>query len=348
MEPQNGAIQGQSRGTGLFRNLSGKSAINWKTTLNAEDGIVMNYYFGVVLCVFLLAGCQPETTEKQPPPYALPDTVSTPQIFAAGIVSSELPEFATTFSPDGQTVYFNLASADRGILKIAMSAYKAGKWQAPVVLPFADGTYRDIDPFVTADGKRLYFSSNRPLSPDGQPADFNTWFVERSEDGWGNPQSAGEPVNSSATEIFVSLAKNGNLYLSGDLLGENTWTIFRSQYQAGKYATPTRVDLGLPDTVSVGNPLISPEEDFLIFATRSLPGLGGSDLFISYRENGKWTAAKNLGAPINSPYAEFAPCLSPDGEYLFFTSERPGVVGKDELPGRPPGDIYQVRLPARD
>lgn len=312
-----------------------------------EDGILRIDYWFATLYLLLLAACQPETTEKQPPPYTLPDSVSTPQIFAAGSVSSRLPEFATTFAPDGRTVYFNIASADRAVLKIAMSEYQDGKWQPPVVLPFADGTYRDIDPFVTVDGQRLYFSSNRPLTTDGQPADFNTWFVEKTATGWGNPQSADAPLNSAATEIFVSLAKNGNLYVSGDLRGENTWTIFRSQYQAGKYTAPTWVDLGLPDTINVGNPLISPDEDFLIFATRSLPGLGGSDLFISYRENGKWSAAKNLGAPINSPYAEFAPCLSPDGEYLFFTSERPGVVGKDELPGRPPGDIYQVRLPAR-
>jgi Tol biopolymer transport system component len=50
-----------------------------------------------------------------------------------------------------------------------------------------------------------------------------------------------------------------------------------------------------------------------------------------------------MGPSVNTQYAEFAPGISPDGKYLFFTSERPGIVAATPE-GRPPGDIYQVEL----
>lgn len=46
----------------------------------------------------------------------------------------------------------------------------------------------------------------------------------------------------------------------------------------------------------------------------------------------------------NCSYADFAPSVSPDGKYLFFTSERPDIVSEDMIEGRPPGDIYQIEL----
>ena len=48
---------------------------------------------------------------------------------------------------------------------------------------------------------------------------------------------------------------------------------------------------------------------------------------------------------VNSPFADFAPAFSPDGRYLFFTSERPGIVPA-QASGRPPGDIYQIDVAA--
>lgn len=60
---------------------------------------------------------------------------------------------------------------------------------------------------------------------------------------------------------------------------------------------------------------------------------------------GAWSAPRNLGPAVNTPQREFAPGLSPDGRYLFFTSERPGVVPAP-AEGRPPGDIYQIEVAA--
>lgn len=292
----------------------------------------------MVFCIFALMRCSGER-----PPYAHSEALPTAVIFAENVVSSELPEFATSFSPDGNTVYFNLASANRGTLKIMKSDFYDGEWQTPEALPFADGTYRDLDPFVTADGKRLYFSSNRPLEGTEPNSNFDTWYVEKTADGWGEPINPGSPLNSDAFEFFVSAANNGAVYFSSDARGENTNDIYRAALSGGEFLPPERIVLKMNGVeLSPGNPLIAPDESFLIFVITTDAGLGGPDLYISFQQDGNWSNAQNLGRSVNSEYADFAPCLSPDGAYLFFTSERPGVVPEGVVDGRPPGDIWQV------
>ena len=261
-------------------------------------------------------------------------------IFAEGVVSSELPEFATSFSPDGQTVFFNRMPADRSAVRIWSSTLEDGAWSAPAPLPFSNGTYRDADPFVSPDGLRLYFSSTRPIEGD-EPKDYDLWYVERKGDGWGEPTNLGEPINSSRSEIYSTLSKNGNLYYSvfeteGDGVG-----IYRSVWQDGHFLEPERLKIG-GDTLRTTNPTVAPDEGFLLFVSDHE---GNADIYISRQlAGGGWAELEPLNPAVNSKFTEFAPSVSPDGNTLFFTSERPGVVSEKAVEGRPPGDIYAVPL----
>ena len=74
--------------------------------------------------------------------------------------------------------------------------------------------------------------------------------------------------------------------------------------------------------------------------------MGGADLYVIRRGLGGWGASEPLGSEANSAYADFAPGWSPDGQYLFFTSERPGIVSDVPEGARRPGDIYQISTEA--
>lgn len=263
------------------------------------------------------------------------------QIFGADRISTALPEFATSFSPDGDTVYFNVALADRSAMQIKFATRANGEWGAPKSLPFSDGTFMDVDPFVSHDGSRLHFSSNRPLS-GGTPKDFDTWYVEKRDDGWSTPINPGAPLNGVESEVFFSMAKDGTAYFSVSTDGIRK--IYRANFKDGAYEAPAQISLGLADSISVGNPLIDPQERFILFVSSEIEGASQADIYIADRqEAGSFSNVRNLGPQVNSTYTEFAPGLSPDGKYLYFTSERPGIVGAMEE-GRPPGDLYSVSL----
>lgn len=264
------------------------------------------------------------------------------RMLAPGLISTELPEFATAFSPDGGTVYFNRTSADRQTIQILSSELRNGRWAEAKPLSFSDGTFMDVDPYISQDGKRLYFSSKRPLEGN-EPKDFDIWYVEKSVDGWGDPINLGSPVNSPRDEIYSTTATNGNLWFSvfddeGDGVG-----IYRSVFENGAFQMPERVSIG-SGKIRLTNPAIAPDESFLLLVSGRN---GQADLFVSWRTtDGSYADAVALGPAVNSNFTEFAPYISADGAMLYFTSERPGIVAESAVEGRPPGDIYSIPITA--
>ncbi len=266
------------------------------------------------------------------------------EIWQPEIISSKLPEFATTVNAELNQVYFNRTNPDRSSLQIMQSELINGKWSNPVPLSFSNGTYRDVDPFLSHDENRLYFSSTRPRNDGDDLTNWDTWYIEKVENKWSDPINTGIPLNSDSTEIFVTLAKNRNAYFVSERDGNRG--IMVSRFENGSYTEPEKVSLLLRgEPIYAGNPCISSDESFLIVALRDPEGNQTPDLFISFKNNGNWSDLKNLGTKVNDPdYADFAPGLSKDDNILFFSSERPGIIGKQAEDIRPPGDIYWVDL----
>ena len=80
---------------------------------------------------------------------------------------------------------------------------------------------------------------------------------------------------------------------------------------------------------SDGSPHISPDGLSLYFQSGRPGGLGSADLWVSTRETPDdiWESPTNLGSTVNSSADDWAPCISPDGLELFFTSKRSGGPG---------------------
>jgi outer membrane protein OmpA-like peptidoglycan-associated protein len=71
-------------------------------------------------------------------------------------------------------------------------------------------------------------------------------------------------------------------------------------------------------------PCITADDEMLLFTRRlndkSTPSGFNEEFYVSYKNSGKWTKAKNVGLPINTQYNEGAPTISTDGQSLIFTA----------------------------
>lgn len=81
---------------------------------------------------------------------------------------------------------------------------------------------------------------------------------------------------------------------------------------------------------SVGHPTATKDFKTLYFCSDMPGGFGGSDIYVTYQENGVWSSPKNLGEPVNTAGSELFPFISANGS-LFFSSDGHGGLGGLDL-----------------
>jgi hypothetical protein len=261
----------------------------------------------------------------------------TPILFAPGIVSTGKEHSAAMFTPDGKEVWFGrLLPAELYYMERV-----GDTWTEPKIAPFSL-TYNMLYPVLSDDGNKIFFSSDRPFEDYGERLsrwEGNIWMVERTSGGWSEPKYLDENINHGRHNSCGSMTANGNLYFTSKD-NEKSTEIYRASMIGGAYGVPenlTEINSPTPEF----SPFVAPDESYLIFSSFR-GGLGRSDLFISFRsQDGTWSKPKNMGSKINSPYKDEYPCVTPDGKYLFFNSNRPSSLNPTPIEGGP-GNIYWV------
>lgn len=289
--------------------------------------------FSLIICIFisgsiLFVACSSQPKIEPEPeligPYygqTPPDTI--PQLFAPGLISDGYANRDMAIHSNGDKFFYSIWLPTRkGVL---MQVDKLDSvWQEPAVAPFS-GKYSDIEPSFNHNGKRLYFSSNRPLKDGDPPKDYDIWYVELGDAGWTEPVNLGQPVNTQGNEFYPSITKDNTLYFTAP--HKNSEGIFSSKIVDGKFNKPKHLSYAINSAHGEFNSLIAPDESFLIFSSFGREdGTGGGDLYISFKDNkGGWTKSVNMGELFNTPSLDYCPALSPDGQYLFFSSSRPSA-----------------------
>jgi Tol biopolymer transport system component len=249
----------------------------------------------------------------------------TPEIFAPQIIT-EAPHSVAVFSPDGREVFWVPWST----LRMKTMEQINGIWTKPDVVSFAS-EYDAENPWLTADGARMYFTSTRPLESEelNGKAKFwreNIWYVNREQDGWSEPIPLGSEVNSKDLHWQFSIDdRNGDLYFSASSRKDGGGSdIYRSAFSNGRYAEPMVLGEAINTRGDEDTPCIASDGSYLIFARKPGPDTL-ADLHISFRSHdGSWQKAVCLNQPINSEAHEVCPVVTRDGKYLFFISMRSG------------------------
>ena len=260
----------------------------------------------ISICCISLAFGQKNTTQIQA---GIVDSNAKPEVFAPGIISTPFTEWSTSFTPDGKTVYSSLGAV---YWTIVYAKLENNSWQKPRVVSFS-GRFNDTDPFITPDGKRIFFISNRPFlsnaSPDVAQKVVHIWYADYI-DGvkWGTPHHLDSAINLNNVNNFApSVSLDGTLYYCSRRDGLNGMQSFYTKWLGDHYDKPKQLLINGADEIQ--DPFIDPRERYVIF-------LNGNDLFISYRKGGEWTPAQNLGPVVNNGSSLSSPCVSKDGKML--------------------------------
>ena len=156
------------------------------------------------------------------------------------------------------------------------------------------------------------------------------------------PKNLGPNINTRYDEYWPSLSADEKMLVYTKLLPiDKSIPAFHGNRQEDLYFSRFE-DGGWQAAKDVGPPLNTPDNEgaqsisgnglLMVFTgcMRS-DGYGLCDLYFSENRNGVWTIPRNVGPPVNTRYSEKQPALSSDGRILYFSSDRPGGLGKYDL-----------------
>ncbi|RUL78355.1 TolB family protein [Dyella choica] len=252
--------------------------------------------------------------------FAAEAPVQQPQVFAPGVISGPAGEACPAFTPDGNTVYFDVGSM------ILVSHREHGDWSKPQIASFS-GQWGDHDPTMAPDGSYLVFVSNRPVAPGAAkpaPGFGHLWRVDRKGDGWGTPVHLPDAVNASDRTYAPSVAADGSLYfIHPDEQG--VFHVYASAFAHGTYQPAARVAVGDP-AAATHDPAIAPDQSFMVFNMSDAAKKGDmGNFYIAFRQGDHWGKAIDLGEAINGKpggWSQWGAHIGPDHRTLYYTSDR--------------------------
>lgn len=201
---------------------------------------------------------------------------SAPKLISSNI-NIKYNDAAASLSPDGKTLFLYY---EEGEGDIYTSRLEGGEWTKPKPLNKNINTalFWETCASVSADGRKLYFASNRP----GGIGELDLYVSELDSKGdWGKAVNLGPVVNTPENEDSPFIHHDGvTLYFSSDghpTLGNSD--IFFTVYQHNKWKKPENIGWPLNSWEYDGFFTLSPDKKKGYFSTVKEGGLGDADLY---------------------------------------------------------------------
>ncbi|WP_348812396.1 OmpA family protein [Flavobacterium maritimum] len=198
--------------------------------------------------------------------------------------------------------------------------------------------FHESTPAFTKDGKTMYFTRNNYL--DGKKGKneskitlIKIYKATLEDNKWTNITEL--PFNSDnySTGHPALSADEGTLYFASDMpgtLGQSDLFKVKINYD-GTFGTPENLGNTINTEGKETFPYVTNENE-LYFASDGHPGLGGLDIFMSkISSDNTYGDVQNIGSDANSPKDDFAYLIDTKSRRGFFTSNRDGGQGYDDI-----------------
>lgn len=210
------------------------------------------------------------------------------------VINTQADDYEPKLSADGLTLYFVRGKAG-GAADIYSSVRTPDGWTAPVEFDAVNSDFDELGPEPAPDGQALYFYSDRPGGSGG----YDLWVAYRSAGAWQAPINLGPHVNSEFNDYGPALTPEADtLYFASN----------RPLTEKGQEPDPNAWAATLGEDF--------PQRKYDLYAASITDGVFGK--------------AHELSA-LNSPYNDGAPAVSSFGDFLYFSSDRPGGAGGFDL-----------------
>lgn len=221
--------------------------------------------------------------------------------------------------------------------KIDTTLYKVDRVEiGDVASVFGCVSYKDGMVCTAEKNVRL----NSKKNPWTGKSFLDLYFLQKDEEGrWLPPASLKGHVNGQYHEGPAAFTKDGNVtfftrsnYYKGTVRKSskniNNLKIFRAELIDGKWKNLEEMPF-CSDEYSVGHPSLAPDERTLYFVSDMPGGYGGTDIYLSFFDGGKWSPPMNLGPVINTPGNEMFPYSHEDGSFYFASNAHNSMGGLD-------------------
>lgn len=278
-------------------------------------------------------------------------------------VNTAAEESAPAISDDGLSLYFNRNPnlpddndedlyVSRRSRPLEPPRQPTSAWGDPIpLLTVNTPSSNERNATLSRNGLVLFFSSDRPGGFGGLDL-YVSRRVDRNDDqGWSTPVNLGPNVNSAAADVGPDYVEDeaGStvLYFTSNRpapAGFGAADIYKSTLTVDGFFGAAALVPELSSPSGDARPAIRTDGlELVLHSNRPGPPLscpadspapsGGQDLWVSTRATvaEAWSCPVNLGPVLNSASNDLQAAFSDDAETLFYSSNRPGGFGSDDL-----------------
>lgn len=218
--------------------------------------------------------------------------------------------------------------------------------------------YDDYGAVFSSDGKTVYFISRRPdtkggnINPDDQRYFEDVYYSMWDEDekDWTESTNDIKRLNSDGFDAVSHVSKDGNtvyMTVNTSLLDKNNTTessdiCVAERTKEDRWNTPKPIKNKTINTSFYdGNPTLTADGNTMYFVSGREGEKSLSDIYVVHKDGRRWGEAQKLPMSVNSLGNETTPYITPDGKYLFFSSDaREGLGGYDVYVTKNLGDSW--------
>lgn len=190
-------------------------------------------------------------------------------------------EGAQSISQDGKYLFFTGCNRPDGLGRcdIYIAQKKGNDWDKPFSISAPLNTSGwEAQPSISADGRTLYFVSNRKGGYGG----YDIWKSNLSDKGWSNPENMGPEINTAYDEQspFIHPDDSTFYFCSNGWPGMGNKDLFVSRLgKDGKWQKPENLGYPINSNGDENGLTLTANGSYAFFSSNNLKGFGGYDIY---------------------------------------------------------------------